>query len=162
PKTKETLEIFFTEIYQATIYNASDSATLSIYGSESDLSDYLFNHPEIISQDFQPTSREYETPFGFIDIRGVDKQGNIVIIEVKKQAATLADAHQLKRYVEYFVEQEKVSVKGILVAKDFSSKVMNIIEANNLEAVAINWLEIFPALANEKPSVTLEDFIPKK
>ncbi|NHJ49686.1 MAG: DUF91 domain-containing protein, partial [Asgard group archaeon] len=42
PKTKETLEIFFTEIYQATIYNASDSATLSIYGSESDLSDYLF------------------------------------------------------------------------------------------------------------------------
>ena len=36
---------------------------------------------------------------------------------------------------------------------------MAILETNNLEAVAVNWLEIFPALANEKPAVTMEDFI---
>ncbi|NHK30613.1 MAG: DUF91 domain-containing protein [Asgard group archaeon] len=159
PKTKESLEIVFDKVFQAIIFNALDSASLSIYGSESDLSDYLFNHPEIISKEFQPTTREYETPFGFIDIRGVDKKGNIIIIEVKKRAAAPADAHQLKRYVDYFNDVEKIEVKGILVAKDFSNKVMAILETNNLEAVAVNWLEIFPALANEKPAVTMDDFI---
>ncbi|NHJ38533.1 MAG: DUF91 domain-containing protein [Asgard group archaeon] len=159
PKTKESLEIIFDNVFQATIFNSLDSASLSIYGSESDLSNYLYNNPGIISEDFQPTSREYETPFGFIDLRGIDKSGNIYIIEVKKRAATPGDAHQLKRYVDYFNEVEKISVKGILVAKDFSNKVMAILETNGLEAVAVNWLEIFPAIANEKPSVTMEDFI---
>lgn len=131
---------------------------MSIYGSESDLSDYIYKNPEIIDEDFQPTTREYETPFGFLDIRGVDREGNIIIIEVKKQAATLNDAHQLKRYVEYFEEIEGVPVTGILVANNFSRRVMRFLSENNLDAVAITWQEIFPSLSHEKPSVTLESF----
>ena len=159
PKTKETLEIFFEEIYQATIYDAHDSASLSIYGFESDLSNYLYKYPEIIDRDFQPTAREFETPFGFLDLKGVDKEGTPIIVEVKKRGATPADAHQLKRYVEYFEEVEKRKVKGILVAKSFSRKVMNVLTANNLEAVEVPWQEIFPSLANEKPNVTMDDYI---
>ncbi|MFW9924640.1 MAG: endonuclease NucS [Candidatus Thorarchaeota archaeon] len=161
PKTEESLEIIFEQVYHTAIFDAIDSASLSIYGSESDLSNYLFDHPKIIDENFQPTAREFETPFGFLDLRGVDKQGNIIIIEVKKRSASPNDAHQLKRYVEYFGQIEKVKVRGILVAKDFSSKVMNILEANNLEAVEVPWQEIFPALANEKPSITLDDFMEK-
>ncbi|MBD3189191.1 MAG: DUF91 domain-containing protein [Candidatus Heimdallarchaeota archaeon] len=157
PKTKETLEIIFGEVYQSTIFDAHDSAKLSIYGSESDLSDYLFAHPDIIDENFQPTAREFETPFGFLDIRGVDREGNIIIIEVKKRAATPADAHQLKRYQEYFEEVENVEVQGILVAKKFSKKVMNILEAANLEALAIPWQEIFPANIKRK-RVTIDQF----
>ncbi|MBN1328276.1 MAG: endonuclease NucS [Candidatus Heimdallarchaeota archaeon] len=162
PKTTETLEIIFSDIYQITAFDAHDSASLSVYGSEADLSNYLYNNPTIIDKDFQPTTREYETPFGFLDLRGVDREGNIIVIEVKKRNATPADAHQLKRYVEYFQEIEKVKVRGILVAKDFSQKVMAVLQANNLEAVAVPWQEIFPSLSNEKPSTTLDDFLEKK
>lgn len=159
PKTKEDLEIVFEEIFHTIIYDAHDNASLSIYGSESDLSNYLFEHPEIIDSDFQPTAREFETPFGFLDLRGVDKNGNIIIIEVKKRNATPQDAHQLKRYVEYFKKVEKVDVRGILVAQGFSIKVMNILNVNKLEAVEVPWQEIFPALSKEKPSITMDDFI---
>ncbi|HUU77972.1 MAG TPA: endonuclease NucS domain-containing protein [candidate division Zixibacteria bacterium] len=158
PKTREDLEIVFEKIYHTTFYDAHDCASLSIYGSESDLSNYLFNHPEIISNDFQPTAREFETPFGFLDLRGVDKEGNIIIIEVKKRNAVPQDAHQLKRYVEYFEKVEKITVKGILVAQGFSSKVLNVLQTNNLEAVEVPWQEIFPAISNEKPKITIEDF----
>ncbi|HUT82917.1 MAG TPA: endonuclease NucS [Candidatus Bathyarchaeia archaeon] len=161
PKTTESLEIIFSDIYQITVFDAHDSALLSVYGSEADLSNYLYNNPSIINKDFQPTAREYETPFGFLDLRGVDREGNIVIIEVKKRSATPADAHQLKRYVEYFEEVEKVKVRGILVAKDFSQKVMAVLQANDLEAVAVPWQEIFPSLSSEKPSATLDDFLEK-
>ncbi|MHA1125279.1 MAG: endonuclease NucS [Candidatus Heimdallarchaeota archaeon] len=160
-KTEETLEIIFDTIYQAVKYDAHDSASLSIYGSEKDLSDYLYDHPKIIDEDFQPTAREFDTPFGFLDLRGVDKQGNIIIVEVKKRGATPADAHQLKRYVEYFEDVEKIKVRGILVANSFSEKVMNVLQVNGLEAVAVPWQEIFPVLSNEKPAVTLEDFMKK-
>jgi RecB family endonuclease NucS len=158
-KTQETLEIIFNEIYHTTLFDTHDSASLSIYGSEKDLSDYLYDHPEIIDKDFQPTTREYNTPFGYLDLRGVDKIGNIIVVEVKKRAATPSDAHQLKRYVEYFEQVEKIKVRGILVAKSFSKKVMNILQVNDLEAVSVPWQEIFPSLANEKPTVTLEDFM---
>ncbi|MHA1211039.1 MAG: endonuclease NucS domain-containing protein [Candidatus Heimdallarchaeota archaeon] len=162
PKTKESLEIIFTAIYQITIFDAHDAASLSIYGSEADLSNYLYDHPTIIDKDFQPTAREYETPFGFLDLKGVDREGNIIIIEVKKRNATPADAHQLKRYVEYFEDVEKVKVKGILVANGFSQKVTAVLQANNLTAVAVPWQEIFPTLANERPSTTLDDFLDTK
>jgi hypothetical protein len=162
PKTKEHIQIIFPEIYQTTIYDAHDTASLDIYGSEQDLSDYLFNHPEIIDDDFQPTTREYETPFGFLDLRGVDKEGNIVIIEVKKRNATLADAHQLKRYVDYFKKVEKVSIRGILVAKDFSKRVSTLLEVNNLEAVAIPWQEVFPNITKRKQKTTLDKFLNTK
>jgi len=158
-KTQETLEIIFNKVYQTTIYDAHDSSSLSIYGSEKDLSDYLYEHPEIIDKDFQPTTREYNTPFGFLDLRGVDREGNIIIVEVKKRAATPADAHQLKRYVEYFEQVEKIKVRGILVAKSFSEKVMNILQANELEAIAVPWHEIFPPFSNERPEITLDDFM---
>ncbi|NHJ84092.1 MAG: DUF91 domain-containing protein [Asgard group archaeon] len=160
PKTKETLEIFFTEVYQVVILDAIGTVSMNIYGSESDLSNYLYEHPSIIDKDFQPTAREFETPFGFLDLKGVDKQGNIMIIEVKKRSATPADAYQLKRYVEYFAEIEKVPIKGILVAQHISQKVMNILQANNLEAVEVPWQEIFPALSTEKPAITIDDFLP--
>lgn len=158
PKTKESLEIVFDTVYESVIYDAHDSASLSIYGSESDLSNYLFNNPGIIDKDFQPTAREFETPFGFLDLRGVDKEGNIIIIEVKKRNASPADAQQLKRYVEYFEKVEKVKVRGILVAQGFPKKVMNVLNVNELEAVEIPWQEIFPALSMEKPKVTMDDF----
>jgi hypothetical protein len=32
-------------------------------------------------------------------------------------------------------------------------------QVNKLEAVAVPWQEIFPSLAYEKPSVTLDDFL---
>ncbi len=161
PKTKESLEIIFEEVFESIIYDAHDSASLSIYGSESDLSNYLYDHPEIIDKDFQPTAREFETPFGFLDLRGVDKEGNIIVIEVKKRSASPADAQQLKRYVEYFAKVEKVKVRGILVAKSFPKKVMNVLNVNDLEAVEVPWQEIFPALSNEKPSITIDEFFKK-
>ena len=162
PKSNESLEIIFSNIYQVTIFDAHDSASLSVYGSESDLTNYLFSHPEIIEEDFQPTTKEYNTPYGLVDIRGVDKKGNIIIIEVKKRAATPADAQQLKRYIDYFQGIEHIKIKGILVAESFSEKVMNILDANNFEAIAIPWQIIFPPMANEKPKTTLDTFLEKQ
>ena len=60
--------------------------------------------------------------FGIIDIFGRDSSSKLVAVEVKKQQAVLADAHQLKRYIDYFKKQGQ-EVRGVLVAAVFPSRV---------------------------------------
>ena len=67
------------------------------------------------------------------------------MIEVKKQAATLADAQPLHRYIEYFQKQGK-KLRGILVATHLPKKARIYLETHNLEAKTIDWQELFPTL----------------
>ncbi|MHA1911318.1 MAG: endonuclease NucS domain-containing protein [Candidatus Kariarchaeaceae archaeon] len=155
-KTKETMTTHFKTIHLIFLYDAYDHGTLAIYGSEADLVKYLTEHPELIDKTLQITQTEYETPVGFIDIRGVNNKGEIIIIEVKKRAATPEDGHQLKRYVESLEEKEGQKIRGYLVAPSFPNKVQIYLSENNLKAVEIPWEEIFPTIT--KPTTTLDDF----
>ncbi|MCG3218352.1 MAG: DUF91 domain-containing protein [Candidatus Heimdallarchaeota archaeon] len=156
-KTKETMTTHFRAIHLVFLYDAYDHGTLNIYGSEADLVKYLTDHPGLIDETLQITQTEYETPVGFIDIRGVNSKGETIIVEVKKRAATPEDGHQLKRYVESLEEKDGQKIWGYLVAPSFPSKVRNYLSENNLKAVEIPWEEIFPTVT--KPTTTLDDFL---
>jgi RecB family endonuclease NucS len=159
-KTKETLIITFTNLANISIWHATDESELEIYGDESDLVKFLVANPDMIEEGFQILRTEYGTDVGPVDIRGMSESGE-VIVEVKKRNATPANAHQLKRYIEYFETTEKKSVRGILVAQEFPKKVLAYLEKNNLEAKIIHWKEIFPMIKRPK-SAKLEDFFDKK
>jgi RecB family endonuclease NucS len=135
-KTKETLIITFTNLTNVSTWHATDESELEIYGDESDLVKFLVTN------------------------RGMSVSGE-AIVEVKKRNATPANAHQLKRYIEYFESTENKSVRGILVAQEFPKKVIEYLEKNNLEAKIIHWKEIFPMLKRPK-SAKLEEFFNKK
>lgn len=159
-KTKETLVITFSNLTNISIWHAFDESELKIYGDESDLVKYLVSNPTIIEDGFQVLRTEYSTDVGPVDIRGVNDSVEI-IVEVKKRNATPKDAHQLKRYIEYFENTEQKKVRGILIAPEFPKKVLNYLEENGLEAKTIHWKEIFPLIKRPK-NVKLEEFFEKK
>ena len=159
-KTKEFLVIDFSHIAFVALWHAQDEIEMTIYGDESDLVKYLVTNPDLIEPGFQVIRTEYNTDVGPVDIRGVGENGEI-IVEVKKRNASPADAHQLKRYIEYFVEKEKKAVKGILVAPNFPDKVLKYLKENNLEAKQIPWDQVFPTIKRSK-SAQLEDFFQEK
>jgi len=159
-KTKEILTITFMTLNLVALWYASDESELKIYGDESDFVQYLVSHPDLIEPDFHVLKTEYSTDVGPVDIRGVSEKGE-AIVEVKKRKATPKDAHQLKRYVEYFNEKEKKEVRGILIAPDFPDKVLKYLKEHNLEIRKIHWKEIFPLIKRpEKPK--LDDFFTEK
>ncbi|MBY9000526.1 MAG: DUF91 domain-containing protein [Candidatus Heimdallarchaeota archaeon] len=159
-KTKETLIITFTNLANISVWHAIDETELEIYGDESDLVKYLVANPDEIEKGFQVLRTEYSTDVGPVDIRGMSESGE-AIVEVKKRNASPANAHQLKRYIEYFESTEKKTVRGILIAPEFPQKVLAYLEQNNLEAKIVHWKEIFPIIKRPK-SAKLEDFFDKK
>ncbi|MFW9991850.1 MAG: endonuclease NucS domain-containing protein, partial [Candidatus Odinarchaeota archaeon] len=105
PKTDESFFVTFTKVYKALMFDAKDMAVASLTGNEKDLVDYLTENPGDIEEGLSIIDLEKSTDFGILDIFARDRTGKLVVIEVKKQNATLADAHQLKRYIDYFKKQ---------------------------------------------------------
>ncbi|MFX0183014.1 MAG: endonuclease NucS domain-containing protein [Candidatus Hodarchaeota archaeon] len=161
PKTDESFFITFTEIYHSSVFDTiEEDVDALIIGHEKDLIDYLAQHPETIEPEMRVIECEKDTPVGSIDIFAIDSSNNHTIIEVKKQAATPADVHQLRRYVDYFHDQGQ-PVRGILVANNFPKRVVKYLKNYRLEACAVPWQDIFPTIKRPSSisrSRSLEEF----
>ena len=146
PKTDESFFIRFHDVFFASVLKIIETLEGAyVIGDEKDFVDALIARPDLIEQGLKVKEREKEIPFGLIDIFAEDKSGHEIVIEVKKQAATLADAQQLHRYIEHFQNQGK-KFRGILVATHLPEKARVYLETYNLEARVINWQELFPTL----------------
>lgn len=91
---------------------------------ERDLEDYLANNIEDLEKGLRLVGRQVEVANGRIDLLAEDSEGNLVVIELKAGEANDASFTQLLAYISSIKERKKDrSVRGILVAHDFSSKV---------------------------------------
>jgi RecB family endonuclease NucS len=146
PKTDESFFIRFHNIIFACVFKIKETLESAyVIGDEKDFQTALIDQPDLIEKGLKVIEREKEIPFGYIDIFGKDEAGHEIVIEVKKQAATLADAQQLYRYIEYFQSEGK-KLRGILIATHIPEKARIYLETHNLEARIINWQELFPTL----------------
>lgn len=163
PKTDESFFINFSRVDFAITANLQEDSILvsQITGDERDFVNQLVKQPDLIESGLSILEQEKEIPSGFIDLFAVDSKSRKTVIEVKKQNATLADAHQLHRYVNYF-ETTKITVRGILVASHIPERVKAYLHMNNLEAVVIPWQKIFPTVkrpVNTSRSKPLDNFL---
>ncbi|MHA2173613.1 MAG: endonuclease NucS domain-containing protein [Candidatus Hodarchaeales archaeon] len=163
PKTDESFFINFFKIDLAVSANLVEdfSAFSQITGDEKDFVNQLVNQPDLIESGLSILEYEKEIPYGFIDLFAVDSKSRKTVIEVKKANATLADAHQLQRYVNYF-EEINQKVRGILVASNIPERVKKYLQSNNLEGKTIPWQKIFPTLkrpTNINRSKSLDNFL---
>jgi hypothetical protein len=127
-KPKEELSINIFEAYEVVSYPLIDTEQLKLAGSERDMSDMIYNNPELISNDFKPLSREEKTQYGFLDVFGHDSKGNFVIIECKRYTAGLGAVTQLRRYAEKVKSGKGIGkVTGILAAPSISPRALKML-----------------------------------
>ncbi|UCE07784.1 MAG: DUF91 domain-containing protein [bacterium] len=98
--------------------------------NERQLRNYLSNNLEELEPGLkihQETNRngiEYRVKAGFIDILAIDKQGQFVVIELKRETGDESSLGQLLAYMGSLKEEKELeNVRGILVAQDFNTKV---------------------------------------
>ncbi len=69
--------------------------------------------------------KELTTESGRIDITAEDEEGNLVVIELKSGTASPKSIAQILSYMSTLSEEKNQDVRGILVAGDFSSRVIH-------------------------------------
>jgi len=131
-KPRETLEVELEEVYLITVFHAEDYEELALTGSEAEMAELIFENPEVIELGFKPLYREKPIKHGIVDVLGVDREGNIVVLELKRRRADLHAVSQLKRYVETLREEHE-KVRGILVAPSLTSGAKKLLEKEGLE-----------------------------
>ncbi len=90
-----------------------------LHGSERELTEYIALNPSIIEKGAQLVSREVSTPHGRIDVVLRSRDGNLIVVEVKRGVADIDAVYQLGRYVRYY-ESLGVRVKGVLASPSLS------------------------------------------
>ncbi|MGP3667227.1 MAG: endonuclease NucS [Candidatus Bathyarchaeota archaeon] len=131
---REILSIFFSQIHYILTSNLTDTGEFSLYVSELDMKKAILASPNLIEEGFHPLSAEKDTgEAGLVDVFGEDKNGNFVIVEVKRTQAGKDAVLQLKRYVDALKEKFSRPLRGILVAPEIQKEAQFLLAANNLE-----------------------------
>ena len=161
---KEKLEVEIEKVHFANFAIAEDYQDLELAGYEKDMGDMIMKHPSMIESGFTPTAREYSTEHGFIDILGKDKEGNLMVLELKCRKAGINAVKQIRRYLKDFEEgknqylkevgAEKKKIRGLLVAPDIGEDARELLEEEGIEFKAV---EAPKELKSDK-KVTLDIF----
>lgn len=148
---KEFLDITIERIHFYNSHKLQDSQTIVVAGTEEDMSNMLYENPEMIEDGFKPVSREEQTKYGFIDVFGVDKDGTLTIVECKRYCADLSAVTQLRRYVEKMMVSKGITkIRGILAAPKITENAQKMLE---------DWGYEFKSI---KPPKYLEEFDKKQ
>jgi len=143
---KEFLDIKISQVHFLHSHKLEDGQSIQIQGTEQDMANMLFMNPEMLEQGFKPYSREEHTTFGFIDLFGNDKEGNVTVVECKRYTADLAAVSQLRRYVEKIKDAKGIrDVRGIIASPRISPNAQNM-----LEQWGFSWVQVKPPKYLEK------------
>lgn len=133
-KPLELMNIVINDLYKVSFNHLIDNEQLKLVGTEKDMSDMIYNNPELISKNFIPLNREEQTKYGFVDVFGHDGNGNFIVIECKRYTAGLDSITQLRRYVEKIKKSKGINkVKGIIAAPNITSNALKMLNDWNFE-----------------------------
>jgi len=156
-KPRETLQILFDSIYFFAALSLVDEGEFSLYASEEDMQEAIKIQPSLVEEGLRPITYEKKVEPGFIDVFGVDKNGRIVVIEIKRRKAGKEAVLQLSRYVDSLKGTVNRDIRGILVAPKIAKGVQKLLMALGLEFKQLDPKKCAEVLDKRK-SRSLEDF----
>ncbi len=137
-KPRESVRVTFNNIYMASSLNLSDSGDFLLHASEDDMHRAILLKPELLEEGFKPISWEKKVEPGFVDIYGEDKNGRLVIVEVKRKTASKEAALQLAKYIEPIKAKVNREVRAVLVAPSLGKDVQRLLVTLGLEFKALD------------------------
>ena len=132
-KPAESVRVFFDTVHLVSVLSLVDSGGFSLYASEEDMQKAILLEPSLVEEGFKPMSHEKRVEPGFVDVYGVDKDGNLVVVEIKRRTASSEAVLQLARYVDAIKGKADREVRGVLVAPDIARGVQRLLATLGLD-----------------------------
>ena len=149
----ETLRVRFSNVQQLSAMSVTGGRELELHGSEEDLRTRILERPELIEDGFEPTETERPSDAGPIDVFGVDADGNVVVVELKRRRVGPDAVGQLARYVRALRDELGAAgsnpadtpngpgerrVRGVLVAPSVTDRAAKRLADRGFEHVALD------------------------
>jgi len=118
-KPRESLRLLFDDITVALALTLADEGEFAMHVTEEQMKQAIIVEPSLVEAGLKLISEERKMgDSGFTDVYAEDSQGRLVVVEIKRNAATRDAALQLNRYVETLRKRVNRPVRGILAAPD--------------------------------------------
>ena len=121
-KPKESLTLIFDTITAAMALTLADEGEFAMHVTEEQMKRAIVLDPSLVEPGLKLISEERKMgDSGFTDVYAEDASGRLVVIEIKRNAASRDAALQLNRYVETLRKRVSRPVRGILAAPELKS-----------------------------------------
>jgi RecB family endonuclease NucS len=137
-KPREKVRVVFNEVLMVSVLDLEDSGEFSLHASERDMHKAILLKPALLEEGFKPISYEKKVEPGFVDVYGVDKNGKLVVIEVKRKTAGREAVLQLAKYIEAIKCKTIRELRGIIVAPSLGKDVQRLMLTLGLEFKALD------------------------
>ncbi len=137
-KPREKVKVTFSSILMVSSLALVDFGDFLLHASEDDMHRAILLKPQLFEEGFKPISWEKKVEPGFVDIFGEDKEGKLVIIEVKRRVASKEAALQLAKYIEPIKAKVNRPVRAVLVAPSLAKDVQRLLISMDLEFKALD------------------------
>jgi RecB family endonuclease NucS len=135
---RESVRVTFDEIFMVSSLGLVDSGEFSLHASEQDMHKAILLKPSLLEEGFKPISYEKKVEPGFVDVYGVDKNGNLVVVEVKRKTAGKGAVLQLAKYIDAIKNKADRELRGVLVAPSLGKDVQRLLVTLGLEFKALD------------------------
>jgi RecB family endonuclease NucS len=156
-KPRENVRVIFHEVFMVSALNLADSGEFSLYTSEKDMHKAILLKPSLLEEGFKPISYEKKVEPGFVDVYGVDKNGRLVVVEVKRKTAGKEAVLQLSKYIDAIKGKADREIRGVLVAPSLGKDVQRLLVTLGLEFKALDPKKCAKVL-NKTETTKLEKF----
>jgi endonuclease len=137
-KPRENVKVTFKTVLMVSALSLDDAGEFLLHASEDDMHRAILLKPSLLEEGFKPISWEKHVEPGFVDIYGEDKDGKLVIVEVKRKTASKEAALQLAKYIEPIKAKINREVRAVLVAPSLGKDVQRLLATLGLEYKALD------------------------
>jgi RecB family endonuclease NucS len=148
---KETVSIEFQEIALVATGDLADSGEFALHVTEEQMKEAILIAPDLVEHGLKPLEEEKSLrDAGFTDIYAEDGNGNLVVVEIKRNAATKDAVVQLERYLETLRRKVNRPLRGIVVAPELRKAAQPLLSSLKLEFVRLAPEKCFSVLKSRR------------
>jgi hypothetical protein len=148
---REVISIEFRDISLTAFGSLNDTGDFALHVTEAQMKRAILTAPDLVEEGLQPLEEEkHVEDAGFTDFYGEDKNGCLVVVEIKRNAATKDSVTQLHSYLDKIRKRVNRPLRGIIVAPDLRKSAQPMLQALSIEFVRLAPEKCFSILKTEK------------
>lgn len=148
---RENVSIEFQEIHLTATGTLVDTGEFALHVTEEQMKQAILTVPDLVENGLKPLQQEKSLgEAGFTDIFAEDKNGSLVVVEIKRNAASKEAVLQLERYLDTLRKKVDRPLRGIVVAPELRKSAQPLLDSLKLEYVRLAPEKCFSVLKSRR------------